>query len=458
VKTAEPLLRERLEILLDGLASVCPEPLAPYLETLSPMLLEHHFRLRATLVEIIHRVSTIVALSPSLINAADQAKRPYTSVISYPSRRFLHLEPSISFTDFIKKGILFDFKTQVESVSELLSIPPSTILSYIEQRLRKSGWSEIDEEARLREDWDGNVSHGRVVWIVPRFHTLISEQFQKFLHEAMESGCYDKTVFEAIKNVVRGGDPDFIGRLPRTKPFDIPDVTPVDGQSWINEIEASVGVVVETLRPNEWTTVDEERLISTTDGQSKRFASSVRIRSLVIASALTDRPDEWPAIRGWPDAIPYLHPEENLTLKSAQVRLLEGGYGMQDISVGLIPLVSAHTNRQLFHGFRRLVSLHPYWLNKYGLTFSGFQIELCGQVVARYEEWQEGYEDECYTRDLLSAGTRLIVRNDWLGKVLEDSGFALLLGRYETRKEFEGFLQGKAKAEARRTAYTVLLP
>ena len=350
MKTAEPFLRERLEVLLDALASVCPEPLAPYLETLSPLLLEHHFRLRATLVEIIHRVSTIVTLSPSLIKAADEAERPYTSVISYPSRRFLHLEPSIGFTEFIKKGALFDFKTQVESASELLSIPPSTILAYVEQRLRESGWSEIDEEVRLREDWDGNVWDSRVVWIVPRFHTLISEQLQKFLHEAMESGCYDKTVFEAIKNVVRGGDPDFIGRLPRTKPFDIPDVTPVDGQSWRNEIETPVGVVVETLRFNEWTTVDEERLISTTDGQSKKFASSVRIRSLIINSALTDRPDSWPAIKNWSDAIPNLHPGENLTLKSAQVRLRDAANAIADVSVGMIPLVSAHTNLQLFHG------------------------------------------------------------------------------------------------------------
>ena len=101
--------------------------------------------------------------------------------------------------------------------------------------------------------------------------------------------------------------------------------------------------------------------------------------------------------------------------------------------------------------------MHPYWLNKYGLTFNGWQIELHGQVVARYEEWQEGYEDECYTRDVLSAGARLIVRNDWLRTLLEDSGFVLLLGRYETRKEFEGIVQEKTKAEARGTAYTVLL-
>jgi len=232
--TGEPILRERLEALLDALAWICPGELAPYLEPLLPLFKEPHFRLRMMLIGVICRVGASASLARSVIAAADEAKRAYSPIIGYPSRRFLHAEPSTEFMRFVKRGTLFDFYDRLKGVSELLRMDPPVILSHLERTLRSSGWNEIEEERRLKSDWEGNARDNRVVWIVPGFHIRISDLLQAFVHQAVENGRYDAKILFGLTNVVRGSDPEFVSVLPRTKPLDIRSLSVTDCAAWLD--------------------------------------------------------------------------------------------------------------------------------------------------------------------------------------------------------------------------------
>jgi hypothetical protein len=196
-------------------------------------------------------------------------------------------------------------------------------------------------------------------------------------------------------------------------------------------------------------------LLSQTDGSHPKFVSTFNIHSFLVAPALANRPDQWPAERNWPDQIPVLHPEESLTLENARFRLLDAARSSGDFSGELLPLVSAHNNGKMFHGFRMLAFLHPIWLNRYNLEFDGAEITSNGRCVAHLEEWQEGYEDEVYSRDLLSAGMRLFVRNDWMKTLLHESERALVICASECRAQRDDYWRREPTAMAESAIFSV---
>lgn len=447
--TAEPLLRERLEVLIESLTQLCPTVLALQIEKLIPLLTEQHFRLRMTLIRTARAVGASVPIPASVSVAIDGAKRAYSPLIAYPSRRFVHSEPSAEFVRLLRRGALFDLPRRITATCELLKISPEVIVSYLEQKLRRLNWNEADETKRLKEDWRYHARDGRVVWIVPRFHTQLSELLQRFIHEAVENGRYDAIILAALENVFRGGDPAVVGTLPQGKPSDIPAVEAVDGAQWVDELQLPAGKTIEVLPSDGWTTVYEERLQSQTEGHHPLYVCTVTVRSVLVAPALANHLESLPASKDWSDTIPILHDQERLTISEAQRRLLEEGSTL-DFADEVIPLVSAHDNGIAFEGFRLLAFLHPAWLSHYDLRFNGTEL-FSGEIrVARLEEWQEGYEDEPYSRDLLSAGMRLRVRNEWLQVILGELNRALVIHTDEVRRWFKDFWKKEPTAESAR--------
>jgi len=455
---AEPLLRERLESLLDALASLCPHTLAPNLERLLPLLKETNFRLRLSLIRVIRTVADTQALDPAVMSAADEAERAYTPIISYPSRRFLDSAPSADFLRFLRRWALFDLPHRIQAVCELLGLQVGVAYSYIERALRSQNWTEAVETERLKSDWHNNARDNRAVWIVPQFHTLVSELLQKFIHETLENGRYSAKLLVVVGNVLRTSDPAFIETLPGVKPRDIYALDVTDGAEWVAAIQTVATPTVEVLPADGWTTVFEERLQSQTDGSHPLFISNVRVRSLLVAPALANQPGVLPNVKLWSSAIPLFHPKEHLTLSEARKRLVQESKSPEDVAGDFLPLVSSHDNGKAFLGFRSIAFLHPLWLNQYSLSINGFEIMLDGRCVARIEEWQEGYEDEVYSRDLLSAGMRLDIRNDWLNRLLIDSDRALVVHNEENRRWFKDFSEKEPTSESARSRFNYFVP
>ncbi len=455
---AEPLLRERLGSLLDALALLCPRTLAPNLERLLPLLKETNFRLRFSMIRVIRTVADTQAVDPAVMAAADEAERAYTPIISYPSRRFFHSAPSADFLRLLRRGVLFDLHHRIQAVCELLGFQAGIAYSYIEGALRGQNWTEDEETERLKVDWDGNARDNRVVWIVPRFHTLVSELLQKFVHETLENGRYSAKLLVVVGNVLRTSDPAFIETLPGVKPCDIDALDVTDGAEWVAAIQTIATPTVEVMPSDGWTTVYEERLQSQTDGSHPLFISNVRVRSLLVAPELANQSGVLPGAALWSDTIPVFHPNEHLTLSDARERLIQEARSPGNVAGDFLPLVSSHENGKAFVGFRCLAFLHPLWLNQYGLSFSGCEILRDGRCVARLEEWQEGYEDEVYSRDLLSAGTRLLIRNDWLNRLLIESERALVIHNEENRRWFRDFWKKEPTSESARSSFNYFVP
>lgn len=391
-----------------------------------------------TLIRVIRSVAASVAMTVSVNAAVTSAERDYSPLIAYPTRRFIESEPSLEFARFLRRAVLFDLSDQIVAVSKLLKISLAVILSYLERTLLASNWSIAEETERLKDDWEYHARDKCVVWIVPRFHVQIWELLHKFVHQTVENGRYTATTLQALENILRIGDPTYVATLPQVKPNDIPALPTVDGAIWVEELNTPVGTAIEVLPRDGWTTVHEQRLQSQTNGHHPLLVSAGRVRSLLVTPALANRLESLPSPDEWSDDIPYLHEDERLTIGEGQRRLKERGSSL-DLNAPVLPVVSAHENGISFQGFRMLTFIHPTWLTRYNLVFEGTEVLSKGECVARLEEWQEGYQDEPYSRDLLSAGMRFIIRNDWLQMLLNDAERTLILHTEETREWYKDF-------------------
>jgi len=449
----EPFLRQRLEVLVESLATTCPAALALNFELVIPLIKEQNFRLRMSLIRSVSAMGAAGQVTAAASAAAEEAKRSYSPLIAYPSRRFIHSEPSPEFVRFLKRAVLFDLHSQIIATCELLRLSPKVLLSYFEQALRASNWSENEETERLKDDWRYYARDNRVVWITPRIHSRVDALLQEFVHQAVENGRYDENTITALENVFRAGDPAFIRTLPSVKPNDVPALYVSDGTLWVEESHPPSGKAIKEIPADGWTTVHEERLQSQTDGHHPVFVSIVRVRSILISPAFATQLDSLPPFERWSDEIPTLHSEERLTLAECQRRLQEEALPI-GFANDLLPLVSAHDNGITFQGFRLLAFLHPTWLKAYDLKFDGKNVVINGVSIARLEEWQEGYEDEPYSRDLLSAGMRLIVRNSWLKTILRERDRALVIRTEEVRRWFKDYWKKEPTAQSSRETNT----
>ncbi len=451
-----PLLRERLEVLIESLAEMCPTALALHFDILIPLFKEQNFRLILSLVRIVSVIVAAGQATAAASAAAEAAKRSYSPLIAYPSRRFIHSNPSSEFVLFFKRAVLFDLRSQLIATCELLNLSPGFVLAYFERKLYELQWSQEEETERLKDDWRYHARDGRVVWIAPRFHTRVAELLQEFVHQAVENGRYNVDTITALENVLRAGDPAFICALPSAKPHDIPALDVTNGASWVEEAHSSSRKRIEEMSAEEWTTVHEERLQSQSDGHHPVFVSILRVRSALISPALASQPDSLPSFEHWSDKIPTLHEEERLTLAESQRRLLKKALPV-DFNDELLPLVSSHYNGTVFLGFRSIAFLHPTWLKAYELVFDGRELVMNGISIARLEEWQEGYEENPDSRDLLSAGMRLIVRNSWLKTILRERNRVLAIHTEESRRWFKDHWKKEPTAESTRETDTFFI-
>jgi hypothetical protein len=82
-----------------------------------------------------------------------------------------------------------------------------------------------------------------------------------------------------------------------------------------------------------------------------------------------------------------------------------------------IPLLAKHQNPLDFLGYWNICSLTSFIVDEWNLSFEGLNLIRNGQLVAKYESWQEGYQNEDYTQEKISFGTRFQVHIDFLTEI-----------------------------------------
>src|SRR3989442_9978838 len=94
--------------------------------------------------------------------------------------------------------------------------------------------------------------------------------------------------------------------------------------------------------------------------------------------------------------------------------------------------------------------LHLVWMARFGLRFDGgMNMRMGEEEVVCYEEWQEGYEDDVYSRELLSTGIRLRVKHSLLRRLLAEAQRALVVQTEEKRTHQDSHWKRKQTPDVR---------
>ncbi len=456
-QSASPLLRQRLAVLLETLAWHSPGSIGPHLDNLLSLLGQPSFQSRMLLITVCRLIARTAELSPEIAKMIVQAESEYVPVISRPVTPLFDIEPSHEFFEFLRKGTLFDFHDRVKGVSELLRIDPGTVYAKVERAFRDKGWTVEAAEAQRKKDWSGWAAHDRAVMIITSFQLEAWEHLQAYIHETLINGTYDRQTINSCWNVVRGCDPELIVELSHTKPPDIPALNIHDAQAWLGECRRPTGIKFDSLPESGWTSLYEAGVLSQTEDSHPKFVMHFNRCSILVAPELSSHSQEWPSPENWTRRFPGTQAEENLTVESARERLLAARGVTLDVRASVLPVIVSHINSELFLGFRRLACIHPAWIAHHELEFRGFDLYSREGPLTRLEQWQEGYEDEAYSRAVLSAGMRYLVRNDWLNQLLRDTERALIVCRMEDRRYFESYWKREPTATQKGIAYSVYI-
>jgi hypothetical protein len=102
-----------------------------------------------------------------------------------------------------------------------------------------------------------------------------------------------------------------------------------------------------------------------------------------------------------------------------------------------LPAISLKHNPIVFFGFEYVVSLPSFVIQDFDLQFKDFNLYKDTQKVTDFEYWREGYVDEAYSRELLSYGTRFLVRTEFLKQLNSHYGMQLCRKIFEKRLFFK---------------------
>jgi len=147
--------------------------------------------------------------------------------------------------------------------------------------------------------------------------------------------------------------------------------------------------------------------------------------------------DQIAKLAEWKEEIVSFHPYECLTWEQACTFLMDPPQTNINHQAPSLPAISLKRNPILFFGFEYIVTLPSFVIKDFNLQFKDFNLYKDNQKVTDFEYWREGYVDEAYSRELLSYGTRLLVRAEFLNELILHYGMQLCRKISEERLFFK---------------------
>ena len=126
-----------------------------------------------------------------------------------------------------------------------------------------------------------------------------------------------------------------------------------------------------------------------------------------------------------------------VTLEQARNILMSRGSDILGESTDCIPLIALHQNPVSFLGYWIVCTCASFIIDEFSLSFDSFNLTRKDEVVAQYKVWQEGYQDETYTRDKLSYGVRLRLRRDFLTDICRQYNKILCIRIDQSREYYK---------------------
>lgn len=453
--------KRRLLMVLNSLASEIPESLIPWQKSIARLLDQNDFFIRQTALRILDLLAKVSGLNESVLASIGSVAMAYSPTISYSTYR-LPGNPSSEFKAFLQQNTLNDFSKQIAALENILHVPRGTLVAAIEERLEAEGWSINEERDRVEYDWKGHVhvQGWPVVWITTDFHELATESLSIILHESAEKMRLTETQLDRLWRTIQGVDPEYIIRGVTVRPRDISPLQITDVSAWLGEIDTYESVRVAGDRTEigvgDWVTVFERRRLAQEERYNVPYRQDITLASSLIPRRVYGEASELDEVDFVAERLATPASERPLTLEEARTNLITWGKRIPTMGTHeSIPLIAEHQNQFTFLGYRNVCSLASFIIEEMGLSFADFDLLRNGQRVASYEVWQEGYQDEAYTREKLSFGTRLLVRRDLLSDICQKYQRLLCTCVYEERMYFSS-IHNRRPDDSRQSARYIL--
>ena len=413
----------RLLMILHALAGQRPDLLASHQQTLAKLLDRENFFIRQSVMHILRYLSRISPLKSSVTAAVQSVERKYSASISHSSYR-MSSNPSSTFSSFLKRNTLFHFSDQVSLMEKILQVQPGSLVAALEERLNTRNWSMDAERSRIKDDWYGRVEPEGwpVVWITTEFQELVTEVLWSILNEAVEKMKLSHDQIYWLWQATQMVDPEYVDQGIMPRPLDIETLHVVDKEVWFREFDTikslQIGDAGTEEQGSDWITVSERRRLTHDEKYNGPYKQEISLQATLIPMQVYGYSGAYELDELELTTEPIaLHPAMGVTLEQARDVLTNRGSYALDVSDDCIPLIAEHQNSPTFLGYWSVCSLASFIIEEFNLLFEGFDLTKDGEVVAKYEAWQEGYQDGAYTREKISFGVRLRVRRDFLAAV-----------------------------------------
>lgn len=434
----------RLLMILHALATQNPDLLVSYQQTLAKLLDREDFFCRQSVAHILRCVSEVSTLESSVAAAVQHIERKYSTSISHSTYR-MSLNPSSTFLAFLKRNTLFDFSDQVRLMERILQVRPGSLVAAIEERLNAQNWSMDEERSRVKDDWYGHV-HPQgwpVVWITTEFQELATEVLWSVLNEATEKLKLSRDQVHWLWQTAQSVDPEHIVRGVMTRPSDIRPLRVNDKDAWFRDLDAIESFQIGntgTEKPDpDWITVFEKRRLAHEEKFNVPYRQEISLKATLIPLQVyggLHELDELDLV------IEKIVPASAMAVTLEQARdVLTRRHNASHAGDNCIPLIAEHQNPASFLGYWNVCTLASSIIDKFNLSFEEFNLTRGGEVIAKYETWQEGYQDESYTREKLSFGVRLQVRRDFLVEICRFNHKMLCIQTNEKREFYKSIYE-----------------
>ena len=416
--SASRRLFRRLLMILQVLATRNPDLLVPHQQMLARLLSKKDFLCRQSTVRILQRVGKVSTLEPSVAQEVKRIERKYSTSISH-SAYGMRSNPNPIFRNFLKEETLFHFWNQLKLIERILQLKPESLVATIEEHLGVQNWSIDEEKSRIKDDWYRNVhpQGWRIVWITTEFQELVMEVLWNILDEAAEKLKLSPWQVEHLWQTIQTVDPEHVTEETMTRPVDIESLNVVDKEAWFEELgimeSFQVGNTHNEQQKTHWITVFERRSLAQEEKYNVPYRQAIWLQAALIPRQVYGGSHNLDEMELGLEQI-FPAPTMSLTLEQSRNILMERGDTTFDINEDSIPLIAEHQNPLPFLGYRNICTLASFIIDEFNLSFDRFNLIKNGEIIAKYEPWQEGYQNQEYTREKLSFGVRLQVRLDFL--------------------------------------------
>ena len=438
IESAQGRLLRRLLTIFYCTATLYPSILKPYHQELGKLLDREDFFIRQSVLHILRCIGNLFPLDDSVINSVKRIERIYSNIINYSSYR-MTANVTPGFVTFLKKSTLFDFSRQITVIENILQVPAQSIFASIEKQLIAQKWSIDDEITRLKDNWDGYV-HPQgwpVIWIETDFQEFVTNILGCILNEVAEKLKLSNEQRILLWQTIQPADTQYVFHETSPRPSDIMPLCILDKQAWFNELAKYDAMkIVNTkhqMATEDWITIFERRKMAQDEKYNVPYKQIIFLRAFLIPPLVYRGTHDLDQLEKYIERINYKN-SIPFTIEQAQNALTERMYNLLDQGKDAFPLIAEHQNPLTFLGYQNICTPTSFIIRECNLSFDGMTLCRDGKVVAQYEVWQEGHQDEVYSRDKLSFGVRLRVHRTLLEEICKRHRRILCIYIDETRE------------------------